>query len=94
VRGCGHQHGADALGLVFVRDMKVVDERAPQRVGVAHEMNETHEVAVDLRNDRVLAGCRVGEPLGPHAAPVCLDIAVQERIGIRAPVVAPPAVGM
>jgi hypothetical protein len=78
-----------------VRDVQVVEQGAPGRVVVQDGVRQPRERgAIKLGDDRAgqRAGC--GEARGPLVEQEGGDVAVEERVGERAAVVAPPAVGV
>ena len=85
---------ADATALQVVRHVQVVDEGAPFRVVVEDGVDEADHHTVTLGHDRAAVGLRKRQALRPHGAPVLVDVAVEELVGVRATIVAPPAVGM
>lgn len=93
LRSGGHQRPADAAAPAVMAYVQVVDQAAPHLVGVEHHMDEARDAPLVVGDHRPGA-VGVGEPAGPHGPPVRLDITVQKRVGVRAPVIAAPAVGV
>jgi len=93
LRDAGHQLRAYPGTALAVVNMQIVDKAAPPRVVVEHDVDESDQPAVVLREDRGGAG-RAGEPLRPDLATVGVDVPVQERVRVRTPVVPTPTVGV
>jgi hypothetical protein len=93
-RCLGEQSGTDSPAFEVVPDMKVVEEGTPCRVSVEDGVSEACNGAVEISDygESVQRGPR--EPAGPLGHPVRDDIAVEIRIQVCAPVVAPPAISV
>ena len=74
--------------------MKVVEERTPHGVVAEDRVDEAHERSGGFGHDRDAAGVRLAQPVAPDRGPVGYYVAVEVGIGVGAPVVAAPAVGM
>jgi hypothetical protein len=76
---------------VPVGDVQVVDQRAPTRVVVEERVGESDQALV-LGEDRAPARVGLVQPLGPDGDAIGDDVAVEEVVGLCAPVVTAPAV--
>ena len=93
--GCPREQlRADAAPLAGTGDVDVVEQRAPRRVLVENDVSEADQAAALLGEDRQRRGIAARQPLAPFGQPIGDDVAVQERVGVGAAVVAPPAVGV
>ena len=86
------QVGADPGPMLIGRDMQVVDQAPPPRIVVEHDMDEADHPAGRVGHEGSAVRCRL-KARGPHRATI-VDVPVKERVGIGAPVVPPPTVGM
>ena len=73
--------------------MQVVEQRPPLRVVVELGVGEADQAAV-LGEDRATAGIWFPQPVGPHRQAVRDDVTIEKGVGIGAPVVTAPAVGV
>jgi hypothetical protein len=77
-----------------MRDVQVVEERAPTRVVVEHDVHEADQRLAIADDDGVPPGIGRAKSRRPHREPVGIDVAVEELIGVGAAIVPPPAVGV
>lgn len=76
-----------------VEHMQIVDQAAPPRIVIERDMDKAHQLAVILGKDRVSV-TRYGEPRRPHRTTITFDVAIKERVGVRAPIMPAPTVGV
>jgi hypothetical protein len=75
-------------------DVQVVKQCAPPGIIVEHAVSESDQAAAVLGDDRVAATTGLEQPLAPHSQTVGRDVAVEKGVGVSAPIVATPAVGV
>jgi len=74
--------------------VQVVQQAAPAFVHIEHDVDEAGDAAAVFGQDRRTESGLLLQAARPDGTPIGLDIAVEELIGVRAPVMAAPAVGM
>ena len=57
-------------------------------------MGEADKAISILRDDRLAPGIGFAQPLGPDGQAIRIDIAVEEGVGVCAPIVTTPTVGV
>jgi hypothetical protein len=77
-----------------VGHVQVVEQSPPRRIVVEDRVGEADNGIVTVGDDRALTRLLPREPIGPHRQPVGDHVAVEEGVGVRAPVVASPALGV
>jgi hypothetical protein len=86
-----HEQGSYTAALEGLRDVKVVDERAPLRIVRSVRADEPDEVrAVDGDLDELVSS-RMIEPIAPDTEAFARQVSVEERVEERAAVVLSPA---
>lgn len=88
--GVHQQCGAGARPLAVASDVQVVDEAAPPRVVIEHDVDEADQPVVVLGHHGPAVG-RGGQTRGPDGTTVSEDVTFEEGIGIGAAVVPAPA---
>jgi hypothetical protein len=78
---------------VAIGNMEVVEQRAPRSVLGEDGAGEADQAAV-LGEDRATLGIGLTQSVGPHGQAVCHDVAIEEGVGVGAPVVMSPAVSV
>ena len=91
-----HQSSCDPSSLDIVAHMEVVEQRSPLRVVIDDGVNESHQFAALLRNDRDGAhlASRVGESPAPCFGAFRRDVLVEVAIRQQTTEGATPAVGV
>src|SRR5919109_4359634 len=77
-----------------MRNMQVVEQRAPGWVVVESGVCECDRAAAIFGENRGTPKIGFPQPLTPHRYTVGDDVTVEEGVGIRSPVAAAPAVGV
>lgn len=93
--GCfGQQLPADAMPLVSVGHVQVVEERAPVLVLVKNHVNKTHDCCALVGDDSEVVRARGHQSRVPHLQTIGEHISIQERIKVGSSIVPSPALGM